>query len=536
VVTFKIVTMSLLLLFWATSACPQNEQNASSPMVEDIDAVQEVLGSADVPLTRLQLQEILGGAGSSQGKGKPFGPMLAGYAGWRHQWDRKMGSAWTSRMNFKGNSFNMRLKHTKGNTGVSETAGFMVFEKLHLKMGLGDFGMNHGFGLLKAGPGRGAYLGSDNKFGMKRQGIRPWSGGVDSGALRGGSLQWCKGGKWDVSFVMGQVNGVDKDPLLPKPVEKMLRLGGHDEGKKWGFLMASSGTDMGFSIAGSSVGSMAHASFEVAGWRAGQVQTIAAFAWALVVGMEPWNNWVTEGVLVATDGTGFFTGGQLPYLPAGEGGRGWFLRGGRKVPGVGHVMLLVGKMKHRTTTGTGQRHNTILLDLQGRWLPRKGLEINARWRRRHRVTEMWSAIYPWQAPFNSGQELRSVLSGQIKWKSGPMTTKFMARHYQQGKDETWGVRSLVSVAAIYRVGKNLAIQGSNTTAWGDPIDLVSALSPMAGLVLPRHWGNWREETTIGIRLSWKKCQVRSGFSLRLPESWHFEKTNTSFWGECQLRW
>ncbi len=202
------------------------------------------------------------------------------------------------------------------------------------------------------------------------------------------------------------------------------------------------------------------------------------------------------------------------------------MRGGRRLPGVGQLLLVVGKMKHRTPTGSGERHNTSLLDIQGRWLPRTGVEITGRWRRRNRQSETWSLIYPWQAPHVDDQELRSVLSGQINLKFHPLSTRVLARIYQQGKDAEWGTRSLITVSATYWLGPMTALQGSSTTSWGDPIDLVSAISPMAGLVLPRHWGSWHEETTLGLRLGWKSIHGRFGYSRRLPENWSTQGVHT----------
>jgi len=192
------------------------------------------------------------------------------------------------------------------------------------------------------------------------------------------------------------------------------------------------------------------------------------------------------------------------------------------------LVIVSGKMKHRTTSGTGQRHLTTLLDIQSRWLPKRRVEITGRWRRRQRRSESWSAVYPWQAPSVASQELKSVLTGQIKFKFSPLVTRVMGRLYQQGKDASWGTRSMVSLSATYALGPSLTLQGSNTTAWGDPIDLVSAISPVSGIVLPRHWGKWREETTLGLRAAWKVFQGRFGYSLRIPENWHKVSWQTSF--------
>ncbi len=525
----------LINVFQPDRSFAQDVTNTGTNMIEDVDEVQGELSNADVPLTQLQWLEILESNTVANGQsGLPATDRFEGYVGWRQQWTSLTNGSWTARMNLEAMGVHLRLRQIHRSQGISESGGFFVYTNSNLSVGVGDFGINHGFGLLKTGPGRGAYLAADSKLGLKGQGVRRWAGGYDSGAVRGGTVQW-KSHYWDALVVIGSVRATGETETSFGLQEKMIRLGGHAKDNQWGVLVASSGKDMGVSLTGSKTGKRLHGSVEVAGWKAGQ-EVQPAFAWAMEVGLEPLKNWILEGIVVATDGAGIFTGGHLPYIPAGEDGRGWFLRTGRRISRKGQLLLVVGKMGHRTPTGTGQRHQSTLLDLQGRWLPQAGIEISGRWRRRQRKSEKWSAIYPWQPPHLAAQELRSVLTCQINCKFNPVTTRIMARLYQQGKNAAWGTRSLITFSVVYWLDSSSAIQGSNTTSWGDPIDLVSALSPMAGLVLPRHWGSWREETTLGFRFEWGFFQGRLGFSRRVPENYNTDEVQTSIWANGSIRW
>jgi len=533
----NMVCVFLGLSFGQNLLLAQDEASMGQNMIEDVDAVQGELGNADVPLTRQQWMEILEQNAAFNDESNLLEEVrFQGFWGWRQQWTSPSNSGWNAKLDIESKGAHLRYRQVNRSQGISGRGGFLVYNYSSLTVGVGDFGLNHGFGLLKAGPGRGSYLAADSRLGPKRQGVRRWAGGYDTGAVRGGTVHWSIGDKWDALLVFGSVHNPEKGEDSTLLQEKMIRLGSiTNSGHQWGVLVAASGKNRGMSLTGSAKGHGLHGSFEVAGWQAAE-EVKPAFAWAMEVGLESRKNWVLEGIVVATDGAGIFTGGHLPYIPAGEDGRGWFLRTGRRVSGKGRLLLVIGKMGHRTPTGTGQRHQSTLLDLQGRWLPKSGIEISGRWRRRQRKSETWSPIYPWQAPHLAGQELRSVLTCQLSCKFQPLTTRVMARLYQQGKDADWGTRSLITISATYWLSSCYAVQGSNTTSWGDPIDLVSALSPMAGLVLPRHWGSWSEETTFGFRFEWNFLQCRLGCSRRVPENRMTQNNQISIWANGSIHW
>jgi hypothetical protein len=56
-----------------------------------------------------------------------------------------------------------------------------------------------------------------------------------------------------------------------------------------------------------------------------------------------------------------------------------------------------------------------------------------------------------------------------------------------------------------------------TSAWGDPVDLVRALTPLPGVVVVRHWGRWRSEAVVGIAGELGAATVRLALARRLPE-------------------
>ncbi len=105
-----------------------------------------------------------------------------------------------------------------------------------------------------------------------------------------------------------------------------------------------------------------------------------------------------------------------------------------------------------------------------------------------------------------------------------------------GKEIGNGRRSLISLTGKYRAGRTWKLRGGWVTAWGDPVDLVSAISPLAGFVLPRHWGRWRSETVLGLEWVGRGARVQAAGSLRQPEPASGERNVGTIWVEAGARW
>ena len=66
--------------------------------------------------------------------------------------------------------------------------------------------------------------------------------------------------------------------------------------------------------------------------------------------------------------------------------------------------------------------------------------------------------------------------------------------------ESGGTRCLVS-GRLDHQGSVWSWRLGHGLAWGEPVDLLGAVNPLPGLVLPRHWGSWQSETqaSLGVR-------------------------------------
>jgi hypothetical protein len=186
--------------------------------------------------------------------------------------------------------------------------------------------------------------------------------------------------------------------------------------------------------------------------------------------------------------------------------------------------------------GSRSREEKTLIDLQAGKKLSKQVEMAIRYRSTDLGTWGWSERYPWQPPRTAGFQRRTIISAQVILKQPRLKARLMVRSYGLGKEVDDGRRSLVSLTGGYVLGKAWKLRGSWVTAWGDPVDLVSAVSPLTGMVLPRHWGRWRSETVLGLEWAFGGVRIQAAGSLRNPEQGGGERIAHTVWVEAGARW
>jgi hypothetical protein len=73
-------------------------------------------------------------------------------------------------------------------------------------------------------------------------------------------------------------------------------------------------------------------------------------------------------------------------------------------------------------------------------------------------------------------------------------------------------------------------------AWGGDADLVSAIVPFGGMILPRHWGHWRSEAVLGAEWRARGLRVRAALSMREPVDLYQAAAPQVIWVEGQWVW
>jgi len=100
-----------------------------------------------------------------------------------------------------------------------------------------------------------------------------------------------------------------------------------------------------------------------------------------------------------------------------------------------------------------------------------------------------------------------------------------------------GSRQLFTVGADFVPRPEWTLRCQWDLAWGDAVDLVSALSPLRGYVLPRHWSRWQEQVMVGVGREFGSWRFQAGTAGRDPApSAAGQDPSWEVWTEAALTW
>jgi len=166
----------------------------------------------------------------------------------------------------------------------------------------------------------------------------------------------------------------------------------------------------------------------------------------------------------------------------------------------------------------GERRRDRLWDLQAEREVGPDLLLDARIRTRTTVALSVPALHPWLPPTARTQRARTVTSVRVTRSSGAWRCAVLVRTLVEETPEREGRRSLLALTARRRWGTGWILRGHAVTAWGDDVDLVSAVVPLDGLILSRHWGRWRSEAGGGVGRSGRgwSLEIAAGYRRAEP--------------------
>jgi hypothetical protein len=225
-----------------------------------------------------------------------------------------------------------------------------------------------------------------------------------------------------------------------------------------------------------------------------------------------------------------------PAVLPGWSGRGYALRGFAPLAGDLRLRVLLHRGHMPDLTGVRGLETKTLGDVQLVKRLSEAVRIGVRYRRTGRQRREWSDRFPWQAARTVLLEDRGVVTGQATWEEDGARVRLMVRTYAREAASGTGRRSLAVLSGHMDWGGNWTLRGSWATAWGDPVDLVSAVSPLKGMVLPRHWGRWRSETVLGLGWSHRGILVQAASSRRVPAADGPAGPLVAAWGQVGWVW
>jgi len=518
-----------------SSGSPESDSDplGSRNNLEDVQETLRVLSEAGVPPTREELVQFLEEADQvtqrAGGWGLPFrthGSVRLRVGHFQHVgWDKY------GKVVLETKWLRARARVRVSGAGRKEATGTIAAGRDPLEVRVGELGLVQGHGLLVAAPGRSPALAADTGMAPPRDRLVTWLGYADSRALSGWAME-ARLKPWGLRILSGRRRPT---ATIPERQFEIIQLGIHQEGWRISATGLTGKPAWGASLAGKWMTEPLSASFETVVWQAGPGIPPTGAA-VLQVRWNPARGSGFEGQFGLADlaeSPGLAS--RPPVLP-GWSGQGFALRAFTRTGSGYSMQALVHRGRHRDRSGSRSRNEKILVDLQARKKMSALVEVAVRLRSTGLKSWSWSDRYPWQTPRAEVPRRRTVFSARITLDRGEMRGRLLVRSYgldQEGQD---GRRNLIGLSGDHGVGRAWKLRATWVTAWGEPVDLVSAIVPMTGLVLPRHWGHWRSETVLGLEWTGKGARIQAAGSLRYPE---LEPTNSpvpTLWVEADVRW
>lgn len=497
----------------------------------DVDTALEVLAEAGVPPTREDMSRFLaedGGSPSTAGGPRlPFQGAVQMRLGHipREGWDRY------AKVTLDGRWLRIGARLRRYMSGGKEVNWSLAAGGDQVELRVGELGLVQGHGLLAAAPGRSASLAADSGLAPPRGRLVTWLGYEDPRVLSGiaGKVRL---GPWSLRVLSGRRRRTGE---VPGPQVKVVQVvGRHD---RWRISAAglARGAARGVSLMGGWWGRPVSGSVETMIWESGPGIPIAGAA-VLQVRWDPTAGSGLEGQFGLSDLAVPPPLASRPAVLPGWAGRGFALRGYTRTGGGTVLRAMVHQGRHREGTGSPSKEGRFLVDLQARRKLSPGIEFAVRYRRTEYRSWSWSNRYPWQPPQEAQPRNRTILSAQVNLERSGMRGRLLVRSFGLDQAGTAGRRTLVGLSGDRRLGPDWRMRGGWVTAWGDPVDLVSAVIPVTGLVLPRHWGHWRSETLLGLEWVVRAARLQVAGSLRYPDPENGDEPMTTLWLKADFRW
>lgn len=446
---------------------------------------------------------------------------------------RYQGEGWDryGKLNLSSRWLRIRGRVRQYRDGYREFNGTLEGSSGPVEFRVGTLGLAQGYGLLVGAPGRGGTLAADQGMKPRRARLVSWVGSPDPRALVGLGGRVHRG-PWSVAFLRGRPSPETGEGLAPVSA---LQVTG--AGRSWqlnGAVMEGPqgrGASLSWGIGAKPL-----------------IINVETMAWQPQAKIPPTIAAVGHLSWLATRDAGFEI--QLGFANLGEGpqmasrpavlpawsGRGFALRGFVPLGDRVRMRALVYRGLAPDRSGVTGVDEKSLADIQvGRKLTRE-VEFRLQYRRSGRRRREWSPRFPWQPAHPVPHEIREVMTGQVVWERSGARARMVLRTLGLSTPDKEGRRTLAGLSGRLALNRSWRVKGNWTTAWGDPVDLVSAVSPMTGMVLPRHWGHWRSETIVGLEWRNRGARLQGAGSLRVPEPEMTLIPLVTFWVQAELSW
>lgn len=438
-------------------------------------------------------------------------------------------SVWQGRVRLALHGLNLRAKVRQG--GVSSSAGAVAlgWQGHGWQVRTGGMGFSAGYGLLLADAGRRGGLAAGSSFATPRVRLRGWSSSPEERSVFGVGLQGCLG-SWCLTVMQG-APGQNR----PGSGYAALALERRADRVSWALSGVQAQGLRGLSFSGLGQGGGLRLGWELSG-RQDSPETPVAMAWLVGGRWDPLRALRAEiQVAGSTCEQGPWTGTR-PALLKVWGGGGWAARLkaslGRKLK----VALLLAQSRGSRMESQARRYGQDTGEVMVHAHPASGWTLRFRGRSRRERKWAWSAEHPWlPAELVDESPLQGLLV-QVEQRRSGGWWRMAWRRLEKGSGRERERRSLLEWKGRRLFGPGWSLTLHQMWAWGQDVDLVTAITPVPGMVRPRHWGKWAEETVLAVARERGKLLLAVGLSRRIAGRESGLQNDHSIWLHAKVFW
>jgi len=432
-------------------------------------------------------------------------------------------------LNLKSSFFSARGRWRRSRDGASFQAFTGNLKWKGLKVLVGGLGMSTGYGLLLNSPGRSGGLSAGQAFASQVTRLKGWATAAEKRSALGLGVSW-EGQGWALTGLHGRLTGNDEGPNLSSIcVEKqqgVFRLGA---------AVVKMDHQQGLSFSGRWQQGKQRLGFEWVLW-GNPDQEARQGVWLVTLKTPLIRGMTIEAQWAASNGSAGPFMGVRPAVLNSWGGAGWAVRMTGRLDKSWRIKVLLSESQGKDWEGAHQNHAKQFFDFMILGRPLAGCQLSARWHQRIRTWEAWSEIYPWLPPAVVKEDERLGLTVNLKFGSADRSWVYSLRSLSRQGATTNGRRSLVSVRHRRSLGRKFSLMISFQSAWGANVDLVTAINPISGVLLPRHWGKWSSEFLAGIDYTKFGVRLMAAFSRREPAIDSGRSPENALWAGARAIW
>ena len=388
-----------------------------------------------------------------------------------------------------------RFKYVRSGEKQESPTGGLQLGSGDLGMTLGRVGAGAGSGLLLARPGRQVGLAADGPLGRQSLQLRSWAGQPDERTLTGMGA-WLQRGPVRLQAAAGaHARSADPEGLVLASALAVAR-------DSWQAGCAQLTTPEGRGLScwtsgkARSTGRLGW-SAELASWKSATGHTKQVLQ--MVTSYQVARCWSMQfGVALEHGGERSPLARRSPFL-RGKVGRGWAWRTRFRLGSAARLWLLVHRVEYGDSPAQPDEFRQLTWEIQGSYSLPRDLRLEARLSWQDRLRRQRSQRFPWAVPSLVLDQTRGRGRLRLSGPWGPRDWSLAVTFLNLARPTGNGSRALLS-GRLKGTAGGLSWRVGHDLSWGQPVDLVGAINPVPGLVLPRHWGAWQSEIHGGLGL------------------------------------